>query len=530
MKRGFRIFSIVLCISIITSLFSVNFAFADDKEGEYKDGDNTYYYEKIGSSKAAIVGFSLANNATSVTVPYRIGPLVVTQIGDGDTAIDLDNITSITLPKDTEKIAANAFENTALRTISMNADLTEIGDSAFEGCDALTSVSIPSKVKKIGRSAFEDATALTSVSLGSALESIGANAFDGCEKLSSVTLPSNLRSIGSEAFHECKKITKITIPASVTSIGSNAFEVDNDDNDDIVKSENMTLEISGYDNTAAEEYASKNKIYFKSLGKGSSTNRSMSLSSQSISVAAGSRSAVTVSPSTASPSAKSDNTAIATVSVSGTQVFISGVSMGSTIVTVSASGYRSQDISVTVTAPNGGSYPLSLDTPSYAFNAGDTYYVKAKTNAATPPSAVSNAPGIVSVTYAGQKPDGYIYQIKGVGAGGAVVTFVSGANTVTMPVSVSALGSGVVTSDTTVNFSKRRGQLYTFKMTVSNTYAKPSFTVGNGAVMKTYAQKRIGNVYYFQVIAIGKPGESTGVYTTLPGQQPVKHCTAFVAA
>ncbi len=87
-----------------------------------------------------------------------------------------------------------------------------------------------------------------------------------------------------------------------------------------------------------------------------------------------------------------------------------------------------------------------------------------------------------------------------------------------------------VVSDTTVNFTMKRGSAYCFKMTVVNGNAMtPSFTVGNGEVLKTQFVAKIGNDYYYRVYAIGTPGQSTGVYTTLPGQNAVKHCTVTIA-
>lgn len=86
-----------------------------------------------------------------------------------------------------------------------------------------------------------------------------------------------------------------------------------------------------------------------------------------------------------------------------------------------------------------------------------------------------------------------------------------------------------VRSDTTVDFTVRRGAAYCFKMTVVNGNGlAPSFTVGNGGVLKTQYVTRIGNDYYFRVWAVGTPGQSAGVYTTLPGAAAVKHCTVTV--
>lgn len=86
-----------------------------------------------------------------------------------------------------------------------------------------------------------------------------------------------------------------------------------------------------------------------------------------------------------------------------------------------------------------------------------------------------------------------------------------------------------VVSDTTVNFTLKRGAAYCFKMTVANSNTlTPSFTVGNGGVLKTQFVARMGNDYYYRVYAVGAPGQSTGVYTTLPGQNAVKHCTVAI--
>ncbi|MDC0700598.1 hypothetical protein POG20_18965, partial [Blautia wexlerae] len=64
-----------------------------------------------------------------------------------------------------------------------------------------------------------------------------------------------------------------------------------------------------------------------------------------------------------------------------------------------------------------------------------------------------------------------------------------------------------VRSDTTVDFTLKRGAAYCFKMTVMNgDNLAPSFTVGNGDVLKTQFVAKIGNDYYYRVWAIGAPG------------------------
>ena len=95
--------------------------------------------------------------------------------------------------------------------------------------------------------------------------------------------------------------------------------------------------------------------------------------------------------------------------------------------------------------------------------------------------------------------------------------------------SQSVSAQAYVVSDTTVNFTLKRGSAYCFKMTVVNgNNMVPSFTVGNGDVLKTQFVAKVGNDYYYRVYAIGAPGQNTGVYTTLPGQNATKHCTVTI--
>lgn len=86
-----------------------------------------------------------------------------------------------------------------------------------------------------------------------------------------------------------------------------------------------------------------------------------------------------------------------------------------------------------------------------------------------------------------------------------------------------------VRSDTTVEFTLKRGSAYCFKMTVLNgSTAMPNFTVGNGSIFKTQFVTRIGNDYYFRIWAVGAPGTKTGVYTTMPGEAAQLHCSVVV--
>ena len=99
---------------------------------------------------------------------------------------------------------------------------------------------------------------------------------------------------------------------------------------------------------------------------------------------------------------------------------------------------------------------------------------------------------------------------------------------------VFASSAPYVQSDTTIDFIVPKSNTYAFKFTIHGSHSCPNIVAGNGAVLRTEnTVKRVesGNdIYYFKVRAIGNIGQSSAIYTTLPGQKAVKHCTIKVGA
>lgn len=99
-----------------------------------------------------------------------------------------------------------------------------------------TKVTVPSeatingvtyKVVAIEKNAFAKNKKLKSVTIGANVEEIGESAFVKCTNLKKVTIPSNVKKIGKGAFSGCKKLKQITIKTnSLTkqSIGAKAFK------------------------------------------------------------------------------------------------------------------------------------------------------------------------------------------------------------------------------------------------------------------------------------------------------------------
>ena len=105
-----------------------------------------------------------------------------------------------------------------------------IGDFAFSG-NLITSLSLPSTLRYVGRYAFSHNLNLTTVTFRgtSQLAEISEGMFYSSMRLVSITLPNSITSIGANAFRQPAtgmlfSFTSITIPSGVTEIGASAFQ------------------------------------------------------------------------------------------------------------------------------------------------------------------------------------------------------------------------------------------------------------------------------------------------------------------
>ena len=153
----------------------------------------------------------------TITIPAQI-----TSLG-GSAFKNCLSLTSVTFEGDIAKFnnGATFYGCTALTEVNID-NLTSLGTSMFESCKGLTSFVIPNGVTKIGGNAFYNCTALASVEIPNSVTTIGSNAFRSTV-ITSVTIPSSVTSVGNEAFRQCGSLTSITIPSSVTTVGNSAF-------------------------------------------------------------------------------------------------------------------------------------------------------------------------------------------------------------------------------------------------------------------------------------------------------------------
>lgn len=161
-----------------------------------------------------------------------------------------------------KEIGAKAFYDTSVKKLLLPGTLTKIGDSAFEGSDALTEIDF-SHVRNdlvYGAHIFASCKSLAKVSI---TDNVGpmefSSVFYKCSNLGKVevspnnenyesdedvlyskgketllyypdgktgefTIPAETKRIGGGVFRAKSNITRITIPANVIEIGENAFE------------------------------------------------------------------------------------------------------------------------------------------------------------------------------------------------------------------------------------------------------------------------------------------------------------------
>lgn len=167
------------------------------------------------------------------------------------------------------RIAARGFAHSELTSVSVGADMTEIGSEAFNGCTrlagfremqpgsvvslgdyafaytyALKELSLPgvatvgefafmsSKIERVEMpaveyiygGAFQDCLNLTEFVGGEKLRVIGNIAFTRCRSLKYMTLGSSLESIGTTAFAFNESLEQIVVPASLVEMGRDAFQ------------------------------------------------------------------------------------------------------------------------------------------------------------------------------------------------------------------------------------------------------------------------------------------------------------------
>ena len=191
-----------------------------------------------GISNLAILKVTISNlpqnffGATNVTISDEY-PTTFTLTNGTKESIDIQG--TLTVP--------SSIPISSIKSVSIGADITSIGDQAFQNAASLQSITIPASVTSIGNQAFQNASSLTTVIFdqrlkaalfaegfkavtfsppSSQLTSIGESAFSSTSIIS-IEIPESVTSIGNYAFKDATQLISINIPNKVTSIGYGTF-------------------------------------------------------------------------------------------------------------------------------------------------------------------------------------------------------------------------------------------------------------------------------------------------------------------
>ena len=231
MKNLKKLFSLILCFSIISTIIFVPNVYAADFSG--KCGNNVSWTFDMFSGILKIKGtgdmYSYTqkdtvwkNEASQIWEEVPITLLRHVEIDEGVTSIGdfafgrLPYLETVTMEDSVVSIGKWAFNNCEkLSQIDMSKNINSISGFAFSGCKSLTKVNISdlSSWCKINR---ED-------NQSSPVYSSKGNLYINGDLVSDLTIPDNVTEIKSEAFNGFSNISKVTIPSSVEKIGMRAF-------------------------------------------------------------------------------------------------------------------------------------------------------------------------------------------------------------------------------------------------------------------------------------------------------------------
>lgn len=164
-------------------------AFADTYDRYYTC--NGYYKTDASDGVVGIYFQTVAEQGSSQYAYVVIGgvyPMGASDHQQGDVVIP-ETLEGLPV----RKIADGAFvAQSAMKSITLPANLREIGDRAFAWCTSLTNVTFAgSGVKTIGVSCFSNCLSLVSVKFPASLEHISPNVFSLCDSLQEVTFEGN---------------------------------------------------------------------------------------------------------------------------------------------------------------------------------------------------------------------------------------------------------------------------------------------------------------------------------------------------
>ncbi len=281
----------------------------------------------------------------------------------------------------------------ALEELRLPKGLKELGNHTFTGCEALKDITIPKTLVSSGVYAFQD-SGIKTVTLEEGMPKVPGFLFSGFATLESIVLPESITEIELSAFTDCINLQTITLPKNLNAIGENAFHNCNS-LEKVVLPDNIN-EISYFSFDDVELWAMPNTITEASLLREGIPHHvydvpipvdSIQLNTTDKTMISGTTYDLfaTIAPSNATNKEliwTSSNTAVVTVSASGR---VTARGNGTAIITATAKDGSKKAARCTITVKTPVS-AVKLNVTSKAMKPKDVYYLSATVS----PSTASN--------------------------------------------------------------------------------------------------------------------------------------------
>lgn len=214
------------------------------------------------------------------------------------------------------------------------------------------------------------------------------------------------------------------------------------------------------------------------------------------------------------------------VKVTGVGKAQTGTSLNITFPQSGRAGFDQNAAVINLTQPK--TIPPKSDTNSdFSVKQGLSYTFKI-TGAA---SFNAGTAGVFTTEKVGASGNDVFYRITAIGKPGQQVGFYMAAKGQQQAQKVCAVTVGLpapIVSDTNADFRLAKNASYQFKLTAPGAVSV-NFGAGTSGVFRVAFVKRVGSDFYYRITAIGRPGDASGIYTSLPGQDAKKLCIVSVA-